>query len=151
MGQLEQTPISKFIADALGWFLLVAAITSLIALAILILPLFTDPESSLIYQQLSGYLSADEPLVLASAGSAEPIFSVGSDGRVLITFFLAILAILAMGAYGSFLSALISGAIDLFYFSGKKSVVEADQDLNLPRNKELGSVLRLINREEGPA
>lgn len=148
MGQLEQTPISKFIADALGWFLLVAAITSLIALAILILPLFTDPESSLIYQQLSGYLSADEPLVLASAGSAEPIFSVGSDGRVLITFFLAILA---MGAYGSFLSALISGAIDLFYFSGKKSVVEADQDLNLPRNKELGSVLRLINREEGPA
>ena len=48
MGQLEQTPFSKFIADALGWFLLVAAITSLIALAILILPLFTDPESSLI-------------------------------------------------------------------------------------------------------
>jgi len=148
MGQLEQTPFSKFIADALGWFLLVAAITSLIALAILILPLFTDPESSLIYQQLSGYLSADEPLVLASASSAEPIFSVGSDGRVLITFFLAILA---MGAYGSFLSALISGAIDLFYFSGKTSVVEADQDLNLSRNKELDSVLRLINREEGPA
>ena len=147
MGQLEQTPFSTFIADALGWFLLVAAITSLIALAILILPLFTDPESSLIYQQLSGYLSSDEPLVLASASSAEPIFSVGSDGRMLITFFLAILA---MGAYGSFLSALISGAIDLFYFSGKTSVVEADQDLNLPRNKELDSVLRLINREEGP-
>jgi len=148
MGQLEQTPFSKFIADALGWFLLVAAITSLIALAILILPLFTDPESSLIYQQLSGYLSADEPLVLASASSAEPILSVGSDGRVLITFFLAILA---MGAYGSFLSALISGAIDLFYFSGKTSVVEADQDHNLSRNKELDSVLRLINREEGAA
>ena len=150
MGQLEQTPFSKFLADALGWFLLVAAIGSLLALVVLILPLFTDPQSSFIYQQLSVYLSATEPLVLASASSNEPIFSVGSDGRLLITFFLAILA---MGAYGSFLSALISGAIDLFYYSGKAIVVDADVDRVAGRSaaKELDSVLQLIGKQKGAA
>jgi hypothetical protein len=148
MSQLEQAPLSKFIADALGWFLLVAALTSLIALVILLLPLFTKPESSLLYQQISVYLSGSEPLVLASAASKEPIFSIGSDGRILITFFLAILA---LGAYGSFLSALISGAIDLFYFSGKPGVVNFDSDLSLGQPKELESVLQLINKQNRPA
>ena len=147
MAQLEQTPLSKFVADALGWFLLVAAIASLVALVAMILPLFTAPESSFIYQQLSTYLSASEPLVLASAANAEPILSIGSEARMIITF---LLAILGLGAYGSFLGALISGAIDLFYFSGKSAVVEHEASQHPGRSKELESVLRLINKQNEP-
>ena len=66
----------------------------------------------------------------------------------MLTFFLAILA---MGAYGSFLSALISGAIDLFYYSGKAIVVDADADIATGRSaaKELDSVLQLIGKQKG--
>jgi len=146
MGQLEQTPLSKFVADALGWFLLVAAIVSLIGLITLILPLFFDPQSSFLYQQVSVYLSASDPLVLASSTNQEPIFSVGSEGRLLIT---CLLAILALGAYGSFLGALITGAIDLFYFSGKSTVIDHEPNTYPGRSRELESVLRLINKQEG--
>jgi len=147
MGQLEQTPLSKFVADALGWFLLVAAVASLIALIALILPLFIAPQSSYIYEQVSVYLSASDPLVLASSANAEPIFSVGSEGRLLIT---CLLAILALGAYGSFLGAMITGAIDLFYFSGKSAVVDHPPNSHRGRAAELESVLRLIHTQEDP-
>jgi hypothetical protein len=120
MGQLEQAPLSKSVADAFGWFFLLAALSSLVAFFVLILPVITDPESSFIYQQMSVYLSADEPLVLAAGAENQSVFTISSDGRLLITFFLAILA---LGAFGSFLGALIAGAVDLFYFSNKSDDV----------------------------
>jgi len=120
MGQLEQAPLSKSVADAFGWFFLLAALSSLVAFFVLILPVITDPESSFIYQQMSVYLSADEPLVLAAGAENQSVFTISSDGRLLITFFLAILA---LGAFGSFLGALIAAAVDLFYFSNKSDDV----------------------------
>jgi len=120
MGQLEQAPLSKSVADAFGWFFLLAALASLVAFFVLILPVITDPESSFIYQQMSVYLAADEPLVLAAGAENQSVFTISSDGRLLITFFLAILA---LGAFGSFLGALIAGAVDLFYFSNKSDDV----------------------------
>ena len=104
MSQLEQAPLSKSVAYAFGWFFLLAAISSLVAFFVLILPVVTDPESSFIYQQMSVYLSADEPLVLAAGAENQSVFTISSDGRLLITFFLAILGfipgyILSVGLY----------------------------------------------------
>ena len=63
MAQLEQTPLSKFVADAFAWFFLLAAVSSLVAFFILVFPVFANPESSAIYQQVSAYVAADEPMV----------------------------------------------------------------------------------------
>lgn len=116
MGQLEQTPLSKSVADAFGWFFLLAAITSLVGFFVLILPVIVNPEASFVYQQISQYLSANDPLIVAAGAENKSVFTVSSDGRLLITFFLAILA---LGAFGSFLGSLIAAAVDLFYFSKK--------------------------------
>lgn len=102
MGQLEQTPLSKSVADAFGWFFLLAAITSLVGFFVLILPVIVNPEASFVYQQISQYLSANDPLIVAAGAENKSVFTVSSDGRLLITFFLAILA---LGAFGSFLGA----------------------------------------------
>ena len=140
MAQLEQTPLSKFLADAFARFFLLAAICSLRAFFILVFPVFANPEASAIYQQVSTYLAAQEPMV--AAGDAKAGFKIGSDGRLVITF---LIAVVALSAFGSFLGALVSGAIHLFYYSNDLEQVVPEQD-NLELIKSEKTILRPFGR-----